>query len=143
MISEYTVAWIAAESDYGWELALEWIESTQEQIAAAGWSTLSSIVAMWPDDQLDIESLESLLSRVEASIHEAPNRVRYTMNGFVISVGGYVLPLGARAISVAENIGKVDVDVGGTACKVPLAAPYIRKMVDKGRAGKKRKMARC
>ena len=34
MISEYTVAWIAAESKHGWELALEWIESKNEQLAS-------------------------------------------------------------------------------------------------------------
>src|SRR5436190_16079789 len=26
-LSEYTVAWVAAEGPHGWELALEWIES--------------------------------------------------------------------------------------------------------------------
>jgi len=35
------------------------------------------------------------------------------------------------------------VDVGGTACKVPLADEYIDKAIDKGRIGKKRKTARC
>jgi len=25
-ISEYTVAWVAAESDYGWELGMKWID---------------------------------------------------------------------------------------------------------------------
>ena len=35
MLSEYTVPWLAAESRYGWELALEWIESTEEGIASA------------------------------------------------------------------------------------------------------------
>ena len=36
MLSEYTVPWLAAESPFGWELALEWIESHEEGIAAAG-----------------------------------------------------------------------------------------------------------
>jgi len=45
MLSEYTVAWLAAESRYGWELALEWIESAEEGIASAGWSTLSNLVS--------------------------------------------------------------------------------------------------
>jgi 3-methyladenine DNA glycosylase AlkD len=30
MISEYTVAWITAESPYGHELGMEWIESEEE-----------------------------------------------------------------------------------------------------------------
>ena len=38
MLSESTVAWVAAESSHGWALGLEWIESDQEHIAAAGWA---------------------------------------------------------------------------------------------------------
>lgn len=34
MINGYTVAWIVAESKHGWELALEWIESKNEQVAS-------------------------------------------------------------------------------------------------------------
>ena len=39
-ISEYTVPWVAAEGDHGFELALQWIDSKEEHIAASGWSTL-------------------------------------------------------------------------------------------------------
>ena len=142
-ISEYTVAWIAAESPFGLELALEWIESDQENIASAGWSTLSSLVSIKSDDDLDHALFMNLLDRVERELHDAPNRVRYTMNGFVISVGTYMEALTLKTIEVAKNIGKVHVDVGGTACKVPDAPSYIQKVIDKGRIGKKRKMARC
>src|SRR5881409_2709723 len=37
MLSEYTVPWVAAESEHGRELALAWIESKKEDLAAAGW----------------------------------------------------------------------------------------------------------
>src|SRR6266478_5153412 len=39
-----TVSWVAAESQHGWEVALEWIESKKESVAATGWATLSSLV---------------------------------------------------------------------------------------------------
>ena len=54
MVWEYTVAWMAAESNYGWELALEWIDDENEGIQSAGWSTLSGLVALKPDSELDI-----------------------------------------------------------------------------------------
>ncbi len=41
MLSTYTIPWVAAESPHGRELALEWIESEKENVAAAGWATLS------------------------------------------------------------------------------------------------------
>ena len=46
MLSEFTVAWVASESRYGIELALQWIESDKENIASAGWATLASIAAV-------------------------------------------------------------------------------------------------
>src|SRR2546421_8726882 len=39
-VGEYTVPWVAAESGHGQSLALDWIESKTERVAAAGWATL-------------------------------------------------------------------------------------------------------
>jgi 3-methyladenine DNA glycosylase AlkD len=143
MLSEYTVAWIAAESAYGFELAREWITSTEPHVAAAGWSTWGSLVTIKADEELDLQELSKLLKQVEKDIHKAPNRVRYVMNNFVIAVGGAVAGLTDQATKVATAVGKVQVEMGGTACKVPDAAAYIQKMEKSGRIGKKKKMARC
>jgi len=143
MHSEYTVAWIAAESKYGFELGQEWIRSKDERIASAGWSTLSNLASIKPDEELDIAAFDQLLDHVSENIHNAQNRVRYTMNGFVISAAAYVPALTKKAMKIAEKIGKVHVEMGGTSCKVPLATDYIQKIIDADRVGKKRKMARC
>lgn len=143
MISEYTVPWVASESKYGYELSLKWIESKAENIASSGWATFSYTAALKQDAELDIKTYSKLLDRVEKTIHQAPNRVRYTMNGFVIAVATYIVELTDKAIDVAKKIGKVNVDVGGTSCKVPLATEYIKKTIEKNRIGKKRKSARC
>ena len=143
MVSEYTVPWVAADSKHGFDLALKWITSKQEHIASTGWATLSSVAAVKSDEELDIEKYSELLDQVGKNIHNAPNRVRYTMNGFVIAVGSYIPALTKKANKIAEKIGKVDVEMGGIACKVPLATTYIQKVVDRGSIGKKRKTARC
>ena len=143
MLSEYTVAWIASESKYGWELGQKWIKSKDEHIASSGWATLANLASLKPDEELDIEAFSQLLDHVGDNIHEAQNRVRYTMNGFVISVAAYIPALMKKAIKIAKKIGKVHVEMGGTACKVPFAPDYIQNMIDKGRVGKKKKMARC
>jgi 3-methyladenine DNA glycosylase AlkD len=142
-ISEYTVPWVAAGSPHGYELAKEWIDSPREHISAAGWSTLANLVALQPDDKLDLPGLRTLLARAVKEIHSAPNRVRYTMNNFVICVGAYVAPISADATAAARKIGVVTVDVGGTACKVPVATEYIQKAKDKGSLGKKKKTVKC
>jgi 3-methyladenine DNA glycosylase AlkD len=143
MISEYTVAWIAAESNYGWELALEWIESPTEKIAASGWATFANIVALQPDESLDIKKLEALLKTVTKTIHTSANRVKHTMNQFVIATGSYVVPLGNKAKEAAKEIGLVTVNMGDTACKEPDAITYINKAISMGKPGNKKKEARC
>jgi hypothetical protein len=137
------VAWVAAESPHGPELAREWIESKKEATASCGWMVWSSLVAITPDADLPIEELAGYLQRIGQTIHAQPNRVRYAMNGFVISLGSYVPELTAAAIDVAEGIGEVSVDMGDTACETPFAPDYIRKVQQRGAIGKKRKTARC
>jgi 3-methyladenine DNA glycosylase AlkD len=143
VLSECTVAWVAAESKHGWELALEWIESDKENVAASGWSTISSMVGIKDDADLDLAALKRLLGRVEKTIHRQPNRVRYVMNGFVIAVGSYVPARTETALQTAAKIGRVAVNMGATACKVPDAAEYIRKVQARRAIGKKRKTAKC
>ena len=143
MLSCYTVAWVAAESRYGREVALEWIDSDEEQIAAAGWSTYGSLVAIRPDEELNLTEIEKLMNRVKAEIGSAKNRVRYCMVMFVIAVGGYVAPLSAKAKAIAKALGRVDVDMGDTECRVPDAVAYIEKIEKMGRVGQKRKTAMC
>lgn len=143
MLSCYTVPWVASESKFGRELALDWIDSDSEQIAAAGWSTYGCLLAIKPDSELDLGEVEKLLGRVKNEIGSAPNRAKYAMVMFVISVGGYVAPLLAKAKAVAKALGTVEVDVGDTSCKVPDAVEYIAKIEKMGRVGKKRKHAGC
>ena len=138
-----TVAWVAAGSPHGWELALEWIDSPKPHIAAAGWSTLSHLVALKNDSDLDLPKLKSLIERVRKQIHNAPDMARYAMNGFLISVGGYVKNLTTLAIKTGEEIGPVTADLGKNSCEVPFAPDYIRKMEQRGAIGKKRKTVKC
>jgi len=143
MIAEYTVPWVTVENPSARELALKWMKSKKELVAAAGWSTYSGIVAMTPDDALNLGEIEKLLGTVVKEIKTAANRVRYTMNGFVIAVGSYVKPLSKQAKAAAKQIGAVVVDVGDTECKIPLATAYIEKIESAGRLGQKRKSIRC
>lgn len=69
--------------------------------------------------------------------------MRYVMNQFVIAVGASVTELHAEAVQTAEAIGKVQVDVGQTACKVPLATESIKKIEERGKIGQKRKTCIC
>jgi len=143
MVSEYTVPGVATESPHARALAMKWIKSKQPSIASTGWCTYAGVVATRPDEDLDLSEIKQLLDHVVSHIDNAPDRVRYTMNGFVISVGAYVKPLLKHAKAAAKTLGVVAVDMGDTACKVPLATEYIEKIETMDRIGKKRKTIKC
>lgn len=143
MLAEYTVASVAAESPFALELAREWMKSDEEMVAVAGWSTYANYLSITPDEKLDFAEIEKLLHQVETTIHQEKNRVRYVMNVFVICVGSFVTAFHEEAKRVAERIGKVHVNVGQTACKVPLAAEYIQKVELRGKIGVKKKTCIC
>jgi 3-methyladenine DNA glycosylase AlkD len=138
-----TVPAVAAGSLHGRELALEWIDSKQELVAEVGWMTLASLVSIKADTDLDLPEIKQLVQRVQKTIHQQPDKVRYAMNSFVIAVGSYVESLTAFAMEAGEKIGEVSVDMGNTACAVPYSPDYIRKVQQRGAIGKKRKSAKC
>jgi hypothetical protein len=143
MISEYTVAWVASENEAAAELAIKWIKSKTPKIAATGWATYSSLVSVRPDEKLDLAEIQELLEIAGQQVHDAPGRVAYTMNNFVICVGTYVKPLLTKAKSIAKKIGVVPIDMGDTSCKVPLATETIAKIEGMNRIGQKRKNVKC
>ncbi len=87
MIAEHTVPWVAVESKHGRKLAKQWIDFDDAAVEISGWCTWSGLMATRPDEALDVGEIERLLGRVAAEIGGAKNRVKYMMNGFVISVG--------------------------------------------------------
>ncbi|HLJ54325.1 MAG TPA: DNA alkylation repair protein [Chthonomonadaceae bacterium] len=141
-VAEFMVPWVAAETPHGREIALNWIESSDETICTAGWQTYSSLTAIKPDADLDLGEIERLLERVALSIHQRPNRVKLAMNSFVIAIGCYVVPLHALAVEVADGIGKIAVEPKG-ACNIPFAPDQIKQVTARRAIGKKRKTAKC
>ena len=142
-LAGWTVAWVAAGSPEGWDLALEWIDSKTSLTAVAGWATLSSIVSVKPDSELDLSVLRKLVQRVQKTIHQEKDEIRYQMNSFMIAVGSYVEPLKETVLKGAEKIGTVTAYLGDNDCKTPSIADAIAKVEKRGTIGKKRKTAKC
>ncbi len=134
---------VAAGSPHAMEMAMGWIDADPELISTAGWSTLSGYAALSQNPDPDPATWERLLLRVERTIRQAPDATRYAMNGFVIAAGSYAASLTSIAEAVAGRIGKVEVDMGDTACQVPFAPDYLRRIRERGLIGKKRKTLKC
>jgi 3-methyladenine DNA glycosylase AlkD len=143
MIADSAVAGVAAESPHACELAMKWIESKKPLIASAGWNTYSLYLGVTPDADLNLAEIKSLIERATREVHSSAGGIAYAMNNFVICVGTYVAPLLTVAKAAAMKIGNVEIDMGDTACKVPLASDYIAKVESMGRVGKKRKSTKC
>lgn len=142
-ISDFIVAVTLAESPLAQKISDRWITSGEELVMSAGWNCYCWLLGSRPDEEFDQSKLLAMLHEVEKKIHQMPNRTRYAMNSFVLTVGISYLPLHDEAVKTAEAIGKVDVYMGKTSCKTPLATEYIQQAADKGRLGFKRKNVRC
>jgi len=143
MISATIVPWVVVEHPEGLTLALGWIDSKQEAVAIAGWHSLGALVTVLPDEKLPLKELGAVLDRIAKTLPAQPDRVRQAMNGFVIACGTYVAPLGTKAIATARKLGKVEVDMGDTECKIPDAESYIMKYRRGAPIAPKRKTVRC
>jgi 3-methyladenine DNA glycosylase AlkD len=103
----------------------KWIKTKDEWTSTAGWNVLCRIAEN--PELLSEAALAKLLRMIEATIDDAPNRTRYSMNQALITIGLRSSALQKAAIAAAERIGPVAVDHGETGCKTPEAASYILK----------------
>lgn len=138
-----TVPSVAVGSAHGFVMARKWIESPKPLIAAAGWATWSALVSVKPDAELDLAELRALLQRLQKTIHQSPDAVRYHMNAFVIALGSFVTALTDEALKAGEKIGPVMANLGNNSCEIPRITDYIQKVKAHGSLGKKRKSAKC
>jgi 3-methyladenine DNA glycosylase AlkD len=104
-----------------------WMKNDDEWVGNFGWSLFAKLAR--DDPRFSDESLEKYLKIIEHDIHKAKNRVRYSMNSALISIGVRNEKMQKKALAAAARIGKVEVDHGDTDCKTPDAAQYILKTV--------------
>lgn len=142
-VAEYMVPWVASASPHGREMALQWMDSKDEKIAAAGWQTYSSLVAITEDAELDLTEIKSLLQRAAKAIHKQPDGLKSAMNNFVIAIGCYVKPLHPVAVDTANGIGKVAVEQAGKCSAMPFAPERIKQFEARSPIGRKRKSPKC
>ena len=120
--------------------ALKWIDSRKELEAAAGWGTLGGVVAIRDDAELDLAHAEEAAgARGEGDPQRAQPRALHDER--LRHRGGQLREAAAppRPSRSASGMGKVEVDMGDTSCKVPGVVEYIGKVKARGNSGKKRK----
>lgn len=143
MISDYIVAVTLAETDIAFTVADRWIDSGKELTMSAGWSCYDWLLGTRKDSGFNKDKLLAMLFMVRDKIHSQPNRTKYAMNNFIMSVGISYIPLHEEAKMVAQEVGSVDVFMGQKRCQTNVAIEYIQNAVEKGKLGFKRKHVRC
>lgn len=116
---------LVAKSPLALKKAEKWHKAKDEWVASTGWRMIAQLAI--DNQQLPDEYFEPFLELIASGIHQQKNRVRYEMNGALITIGLRNDKLEKKAISVAKKIGKVEVDHGETGCKTPDAVEYIAK----------------
>lgn len=127
------VASLAAEGPHGRSKVRAWTNSKDVRLRAMCWTLVSRLSDL--DESYSDEDLARAVSRIETSIHAAPNAERAEMNRALISIGGRSPALRKTVSAAAKRIGKVEVDHGDTACATPDAVASIDKAWE--RSGKK------
>lgn len=123
----FCFARFAARTPHARAKAEAWMDSDSEDLSCVGWILLNDLATA--DGTLPDAWFEKLLGTIQREIHQRPNWVRYGMNMAVIGIGLRNPSLQKKAIATARAIGKVEVDMGETSCKVPDVEAYILKTV--------------
>jgi 3-methyladenine DNA glycosylase AlkD len=143
MISDFIVAVTLAETDFAMEVADKFIASGEELVMSAGYSCYEWLLGVRKDTEFDKDKISAILKAVEDRIHTMPARTRYSMNNFVIAVGVSFRPLHEEALRTAEHIGEVSISKDNKSDIILNAYESIKKEIDKGRLGFKRRNVRC
>jgi 3-methyladenine DNA glycosylase AlkD len=134
---------VAAETPTAKARMEKWTTSRNEMIACAGWHTLASISR--ENNGLPDSYFAGYIKKIESSVHDSPNWVKYAMNNALINIGVRNAALEKKAVAASKRIGKIEVDHGETGCKTPDAAAYIKKTLAhrKKMAARRRKAGRA
>ncbi|MGG3310441.1 DNA alkylation repair protein [Paenibacillus lautus] len=142
MLSDYVVAVTLAEADIAQDVADQWIASGEELRMSAGWSCYCWLLGSRPDREFPESKISAMLELVEKTIHESPDRTKSAMNNFMYTVAVSYLPLHDKAVETAKAVGPVEMKRGDKS-KILNASENIRKEVERGKLGFKRKYVRC
>ena len=141
MIIDSIVAYLAAkDTALGLDCLHHWIDHDDKRFRQSAYSLFGLILMSYSDELIDTNLVKIKLEHVKENIHNEENRVRYSMNGFLISAGIYLSQFTDTCKEYASDIGKVTVYMGKTSCKVPDALPYIEKVEKMNKIGFKRKL---
>lgn len=143
MVHEYALAWNIAESNFAESIVFELLKSNDPEKRQIAWSALGHYVCLERRPELDEKKYVQLVSEIERTLQQEENRVKLCMVQFLIALGASEESFTEICMKAAKNIGKVEVFMGKTACKVPEVVHYLEKIKSMNRIGKKKRTVKC
>jgi len=113
------------------DLAEEWIEEKDDIRRRVAYLLLYNIAR--DDKKLDDAWFEPMIDRIKENLQSEENFVKDAMNNALIMIGSRSKALHARALSAAQDIGKVDVDYGDNSCVAMDAVSHLNSDRIKGK----------
>lgn len=143
MLSDYVVAVTLSESDLAQKVSDKWIASGEDLRMSSGYSCYCWLLGNRKDSEFDKEKLQVMMKLVKDTIQEAPANARKAMGDFLYTVAISYLPLHEEAVKIAEELGEIPLSEDGKKKKTMSPIATIRKELDRGRLGFKRRYVRC
>lgn len=103
--------------------AEQWANDKREFVRRAGYQLIQILAK--EDETLPDSWFESYLRHIE-NLQQEANFVKEMMAYALMSIGSRNPELHAKALIIATNAGKIDVDYGDTSCQSPNPLEYLR-----------------
>ncbi|MGW5437684.1 DNA alkylation repair protein [Nocardia asteroides] len=124
-VQDWLISYVVKKSPHVEELRAAWFADDDPVVASAGWALTSARVAKNPDG-LD---LSGLLDLVDAHMKDAPDRLQWSMNECLATIGIHHPGLRARAIEIGERLQVLADYPTPPNCTSPFAPSWIAEMV--------------
>jgi 3-methyladenine DNA glycosylase AlkD len=119
------VPYVAVDGPHARGRCDAWRASSNAAKRRSGWGLVGALAMR--DEAMPDAWFALRLAEIEASVQASPNAQREAMLYALIAIGGRSAGLRKAATAAAKRIGKVEIDVGDTACKTPEAVPTMEK----------------
>ena len=124
-VHDWLVNYVVKKNAHVEELRTAWFADPDPVVASAGWALTSDRVAKAPEG-LD---LPELLDLIEKHMKDAPDRLQWTMNECLATIGIHHPELRARAIRIGENLEVLKDYPTPPNCTSPYAPIWITEIV--------------
>lgn len=143
MISDFIVSVTLSESDIAQEVSDGWIKSGEDLRMSAGYSCYCWLLGNRKDSEFQPEKISRMLDQMKDSIGDAPRNAKAAMSNFLYTVGISYMPMHEKALSIAEELGTLTLNPDKKKSSTVTPSENIRKEIERGRLGFKRRYVRC